>query len=234
MAARSGHGDASAEAPDRVDGDVQEAVTLQRQHQVRLQIGARGARAHEIAETLLAHGEGDRQPVCSSLARQLLDDLDGAHDRGGVVADAGAAQAVAVDARLVRDLPREHRVDVREQQHARAALAEAPDQVAGAVGGQPSRRIAEPLLQPLDALALVERRRRHPREREQVVEGIVHGAHAARTLSGCEAGQAAMAPGPRCALRARNAAAASIAASTLNPRSRAWAISITCSTASAL
>ena len=46
--------------------------------------------------------------------------------------------------------------------------------------------------------------------------------------------QAAMAPGPRCALRARNAAAASIAASTLNPRSRAWAISITCSTASTL
>ena len=59
-------------------------------------------------------------------------------------------------------------------------LAEAPDQVAGVIDVAPAGRRCEPALQPGDAVALVERRRRHAREREQVVEGIVRGIHAAR------------------------------------------------------
>ena len=72
-------------------------------------------------------------------------------------------------------------------EHARSALAEAPDQVARRVDVPPARRAVEPPLEPRDPLALVERRRRHACEREQVVEGIVHGAHAAGTLSGSDA-----------------------------------------------
>ena len=227
------HGDARAQAADRVHGDVHESVALQRQRQLRLQLRAGGARTREVAEPLLADREGDRESLQAALARHLLDNLDGAHDGGGVVADARAAQPLALE-HAARAGPRA-RTPCRR---ARAA-ARAGGRRRSARSGcrrrrrPPARRAAEAPLQPRDALALVERRRRHARQREQVVEGIVHGAHAARTLSARRC-QAAIAPGWPPAVRARNAAAASIAASTLKPRSRAWAISITCSTASAL
>ena len=78
-------------------------------------------------------------PAAPPLARELLDDVDGAHDRGRVVADAGPAQALALEPRLVRHVAREDRVDVREQEHARALVVEAPDQVAGGVDGRAAR-----------------------------------------------------------------------------------------------
>ena len=120
VASRPAHGDARAQAPDRIHGDVHEAVALQREHELRLQLGAGGARPREVAEPLLADRERDGEALQAALAGHLLDDLDRAHDGGGVVADARAAHPRALEHGLVRHLAREHRVDVREQQHARS------------------------------------------------------------------------------------------------------------------
>ena len=112
--------------PTRVDGDVREAVALERERQVGLQGRARRARTREVAEALLADGERDGDTLGLAVPRELLHDLHGAHDRCGVVADPGPADAVALDLRLVRDVPREDRVHVREQEHPRPGAVEAP------------------------------------------------------------------------------------------------------------
>ncbi len=202
-------------------------MAFERQHLLGLERSAGGVGAREVAEALLSDRERDREPGRAVLARERLDDVDGAHDRGRVVADAGPDDAITVEPRLVRHGTAEDGVQVREHEHARAHAVEAPDQVAGGVHGALTRRIGEALLQPGDAVALVERRGGHGREADQVVECIVRGAHAARRY------QAAMRADRPAAVRARKDAAASIAASTLKPSSRAWAISITCSTESA-
>jgi len=201
--------------------------------ELRPQLGAGGTRAREVAEPLLADRERHCEALQAAFASHLLDDLDRAHDGGSVVAHARAAHAPALEHGLVRHLAREDRVDMHQQQHARTRVVEAPDQAAGGVRVTPSRHAPKAPQEPFDPLTLVERRRRHARKREQVFQGMVHGAHAARTLSP-RLRQAAIAPGRPAPVRARNVAAASIAASTLNPRSRACAISITCSTASVL
>ena len=198
----------------------------------RLQVRAGGARAREVAESLLADRERDGEPL-RPRSRAICSMTGPRTHGGGVVADARAAQPAALEHRLVRQVAREHRVHVREQQHARAAVVEAPDQVARGVGARAVRRAL---------------RRRSSQAMRSPSSNVGAGTRASASRSSRasstaltprgryqrgEQAQAAMAPGWRSALRARKAAAASIAASTLKPRSRAWAISMTCSTASA-
>ena len=223
--------DAGAQAADRIDGDVQQAVALERQRLLGLQLGAGSTRPGEVAEPFLADRERDGQPLGAALARDLLDDLDARTRRRRRCRRSRAAQPAALErgscgtsrantvSTCASSSTRGRPSSKRQIRLPAASTLRAP----GAPGEAP--------LQPRDALALVERRRGHACQREQVVEGIVRGAHAARTLSGRDQAPA-MARRPS-APRARKAAAASIAASTLKPRSRAWAISITCSTASA-
>ena len=68
VAARALHADTGAQAPDRIHGDMHEAMALESDRQLRLQVCAGRARAGEVAESLLAHRERDREPLQAARA----------------------------------------------------------------------------------------------------------------------------------------------------------------------
>ena len=191
VAARPVHGDARAQAADRVDGDVQQAMALERQRQLGLQLRAGRARPARLPRPSSPTVNATASPCEAALARQLLDDLDGADDRRGVVADPGAAQRARprAGARAARSRANTVSTCTSRSTRGRPSPKRQIRLPAASTLRRPGAR-ARRRCEPGDALALVERRRGHAREREQVVEGIVHGAHAARTLSGRDARRA--------------------------------------------
>ena len=124
----------------------------------------------KVAEALLADGEHEGARGDLLGAEQLADDVQRDHDRSRVVADPGADQPRVVSLETKRRLGRKHGVDMRRYEEPRPSLAPRPDQIPDAVAVAAAGRVGEPLLEPVDAWALGERRRRDRGQLEQIVD----------------------------------------------------------------
>jgi hypothetical protein len=103
----------------------------------------------EVAEPFLAHGE-DKGEGPAQRVGDLLHDIDGHRDRGGVVADPGPVQPAVPLNRIVRDISGENGVDVSQERERRTPVEEPPDEVAHTIPLAVSWGVGKPTFQPFD------------------------------------------------------------------------------------
>jgi len=167
VAAGSGHGEADADAADRVDDDAVEAVPLEGDRLLQRQRRRRVPRAAKRAQPFLTDGKNDGERRVHFVL-ELFDDIDRDRHRERVVADTGTDEPVLELVDLVGHPLAEDGVEVCEQREAVRRRAERPDQVAGVVPAQLAGRVREPPLEPEATPLLFAGRGRDPCERDRI------------------------------------------------------------------
>ena len=110
--------DARAQAAHRVDGDVQQAMALERERQLGLQVAQAVRAPARLPSPSSPTVNATARPASAALSGGLLDDLHGARRPRRRCRRSRARASLALEHGLVRDVAREHRVHVREQEHA--------------------------------------------------------------------------------------------------------------------